>query len=232
VFDQCIACGEDRWLRASGLVILLPHGLDGGGPDHSTGRPERLLAACAGANIQVVNASTPANYFHVLRRQMLREFRKPLVVLTPKALLRHKGCVSTVSEFADGTRFQEVIADGPARDAERVILCSGKVAYLVAEERARRKLEGRIAVVRVEQLHPLPEAAIAAVLAKHPGAKLVWCEEEPANMGMFTHLDRTLERVAGRAVSRAGRAAVATPASGVKYWLEAEEKAYLAAAFG
>ena len=110
VFDQCIACGEDRWLRASGLVILLPHGLDGGGPDHSTGRPERLLAACAGANIQVANVSTPANFFHLLRRQMHRPFRKPLVVLSPKFLLRHKACVSRLAEFEDGTGFRTVIA--------------------------------------------------------------------------------------------------------------------------
>ena len=232
VFDQCIACGENRWLRASGIVILLPHGLDGGGPDHSTGRPERLLAACAGANIQVVNASTPANFFHVLRRQMLRGFRKPLVVLTPKALLRHKACVSTLAEMDEGTCFRHLIVDGPDRDAERVIMCSGKVAYLLAEERARRKLDSEVAILRVEQLHPLPEQAIAEALALHCGAKLLWCEEEPANMGYFMHLDRTLVRIAGRSVARVGRPAAATPAAGVKYWLEAEEKAYLATAFG
>ncbi len=232
VFDQCIACGEDRWLRASGIVILLPHGLDGGGPDHSTGRPERLLAACAGANIQVVNASTPANYFHVLRRQMMRDIRKPLIVLTPKALLRNKACVSPLADFADTTRFCELIVDGPAQNAKRVIVCTGKVAYLLAEERARRKLESEVTILRVEQLHPLPESQIAASLRAHPAAKLVWCEEEPANMGYFTHLDRTLERIGKRSFVRAGRPATATPASGVKYWLEAEEKAYLAAAFG
>ncbi len=231
VFDQCIACGEDRWLRASGIVILLPHGLDGGGPDHSTGRPERLLAACADANIQIVNASTPANYFHLLRRQMMRDFRKPLVVLAPKALLRHKACVSSLADFARDTRFRELIVDGPTQGAKRIILCTGKVAYLLAEERARRKLEADVTILRVEQLHPLPEAAIAATLAAHPAAKLVWCEEEPANMGYYTHLAPTLERLAKRAVVRAGRPAAATPASGVKYWLEAEEKAYLAAAF-
>ena len=230
VFDQCIACGEDRWLRASGIVILLPHGLDGGGPDHSTGRPERLLAAGAGANIQVVNASTPANYFHLLRRQIMRDIRKPLVVLTPKALLRNKSCVSALADFADDTHFRELIIDGPAEGAQRVILCTGKVAYLLAEERARCKLEQEITIIRVEQLHPLPEPAIGDALARHPAATLVWCEEEPANMGYFTHLDRTLERLAKRAIVRAGRPATASPASGVKYWLEAEEKAYLAAA--
>ncbi|MDX2155005.1 MAG: 2-oxoglutarate dehydrogenase E1 component [Hyphomicrobiaceae bacterium] len=156
VFDQAIACGEDRWLRSSGLVILLPHGLDGGGPDHSTGRPERLLAACAGANLQVVNASTPANFFHALRRQMHRPFRKPLVVLTPKALLRHKACVSALSEFSEGTSFRHVIADAGVTKARRVVVCSGKVYYDLASARAERGLGDAVALVRLEQLHPFP----------------------------------------------------------------------------
>jgi 2-oxoglutarate dehydrogenase E1 component len=232
VFDQCIACGEDRWLRASGLVILLPHGLDGGGPDHSTGRPERLLAACAGANLQIVNASTPANFFHALRRQMARPYRKPLVVLTPKALLRHKGCVSTLDEFAEGTAFRAVLPDAEVTGARRVIVCSGKVYYELAAARAERGLERDVALVRLEQLYPFPAAEIAAALARHPFAELVWCEEEPENMGTFTHLDRRLERAAGRTFRRAGRPAVATPAVGVKYWHEAEIRAYLADALG
>ena len=156
VFDQCIACGEDRWLRASGLVILLPHGLDGGGPDHSTGRPERLLAACAGANLQVVNASTPANFFHVLRRQMHRPFRKPLVVLSPKYLLRHKACVSPLADFETGTGFRPVIPDATVRNARRVVLCTGKVFYELQAARAARHLDSDIALVRIEQLHPFP----------------------------------------------------------------------------
>lgn len=233
VFDQCVACGEDRWLRASGLVILLPHGLDGGGPDHSTGRPERLLAACAGANLQVVNASTPASFFHALRRQMARPFRKPLVVLTPKALLRHKACVSTLDDFAEGSGFRPVLTEragiAPAR---RVILCSGKVYYELAAARAERGLEGKVALIRLEQLHPFPAAEVTAALAAHAGADLVWCEEEPENMGYFTHLDRKLEKAAGRTFRRVGRPAVATPAVGVKYWHEAEIKAYLEAALG
>jgi 2-oxoglutarate dehydrogenase E1 component len=231
VFDQCIACGEDRWLRSSGLVILLPHGLDGGGPDHSTGRPERLLAACAGANLWVVNASTPANYFHALRRQTARPFRKPLVVLTPKALLRHKACVSELSELAAGTGFRPLIDDAAVSGARRVILCSGKVFYELQAARAERGLNREVALVRLEQLHPLPEDEIAKALARHPGAELVWCEEEPENMGCFTHLDRRLERIAGRTFRRAGRPSVATPAVGVKYWHEAEIRAYLDAAF-
>jgi 2-oxoglutarate dehydrogenase E1 component len=232
VFDQCIACGEDRWLRSSGLVILLPHGLDGGGPDHSTGRPERLLAACAGANLQVVNASTPANLFHVLRRQMHRPFRKPLVILSPKALLRTKACVSSLAELAEGTGFRAVIPDAGASRARRVVMCTGKAYYELAEARAARGLAQEVALVRLEQLYPLPEAEIAQALAAHGDAELVWCEEEPENMGYFTWLDRRLERIAGRPVRRAGRPAAATPAVGVKYWHEAEIKVYVEAALG
>ncbi|MEZ5853497.1 MAG: 2-oxoglutarate dehydrogenase E1 component [Hyphomicrobiaceae bacterium] len=173
VFDQGIACGEDRWLRASGLVILLPHGLDGGGPDHSTARPERLLAACAGANLQVVNASTPANYFHALRRQMHRPFRKPLVVLSPKALLRHKACVSDLADLAEGSAFQHVIAEQVRPSARRVVLCTGKVYYELDAERTRRGLEDKVALVRIEQLHPLPASAIVEALA--PTATPTWC---------------------------------------------------------
>ena len=232
IFDQGIACGEDRWLRSSGLVILLPHGLDGGGPDHSTGRPERLLAACAGANLQIVNASTPANYFHALRRQMVRSFRKPLVVLTPKALLRHKGCVSTIAEFSEGFGFQTVIPDVAVTGAKRVVLCSGKIFYELQAARAARGLDQSVALLRIEQLHPFPEAELRAVLAPYANAELVWCEEEPENMGYFTHLDRRLERAARRTFRRAGRPAAATPAVGVKYWHEAEIKAFLDQALG
>jgi 2-oxoglutarate dehydrogenase E1 component len=232
VFDQCIACGEDRWLRASGLVILLPHGLDGGGPDHSTGRPERLLAACAGANLQIVNASTPANFFHVLRRQMHRPFRKPLVVLSPKYLLRHKACVSPLADFETDAGFRAVIADATVRNARRVVLCTGKVFYELQAARTARHLEGDIALARIEQLHPFPAEAVADALAAHPAADLVWCEEEPANMGYFLHLRSQLEAAAGRPVRRAGRPAVATPAVGVKYWHEAEIAAFLEQALG
>jgi 2-oxoglutarate dehydrogenase E1 component len=231
VFDQCIVCGEDRWLRASGLVVLLPHGLDGGGPDHSTGRPERLLAACAGANLQIVNASTPANFFHLLRRQIHRPFRKPLVVLAPKALLRHRACVSRLDELGPGTGFQPVLGEAEPRDVRRVILCTGKVFY---ELDAARRTQGLadIALVRIEQLYPFPLADVSGALAAYPGADLVWCEEEPENMGYFTHLRAKLEAASGRPVRRAGRPAVATPAVGVKAWHEAEVRAYLAAALG
>ncbi len=232
VFDQCIACSEDRWLRSTGLVILLPHGLDGGGPDHSTGRPERLLAACAGANLVVANASTPANFFHLLRRQMHWPFRKPLVVLTPKALLRHKGCVSPLADFGPGTAFQPILPDRDVADARRVVLCTGKVYYELKQARADRGLDKDIALIRIEQLHPFPLEALAAALAAHAKAELVWCEEEPENMGYFLHLARELQRAAGRPLQRAGRRASATPAVGVKSWLEAEARALVADALG
>ena len=163
---------------------------------------------------------------------MLSVYRKPLVVLTPKALLRHKACVSTLADFAEGRGFRDVIPDSSVSAARRVILCAGKVYYELAAARAERGLDSAVALVRVEQLNPLPAGAIAAALAPHPGADLVWCEEEPENMGWFTHLDRRLERIAGRPFRRAGRPAVATPAVGVKYWHEAEIKAYLGAALG
>jgi 2-oxoglutarate dehydrogenase E1 component len=230
VFDQCITCGEDRWVRSSGLVLLLPHGLDGGGPDHSTGRPERLMAAAAGTNIQIANASTPANFFHLLRRQMLRPFRKPLVVLTPKALLRNKDCASSLAGFGPGTGFRTVLSEPHVASAERVILCSGKIYYELATARATAGLEDRIAIVRVEQLHPWPGDDLAALLSGCRTDDLVWCEEEPANMGWFTHLDRRLEQLTGRTFRRIGRPAVATPATGVKYWHEAEIRTVIEAA--
>ena len=228
VFDQCIACGEDRWLRASGLVILLPHGLDGGGPDHSTGRPERLLAACAGANLQVVNASTPANFFHVLRRQMHRPFRKPLVVLSPKYLLRHKACVSPLADFETGTGFRPVIPDatGARRTPRRAVHRQGVLRAAGRPRRAPPRLRHRPGAHRA--------AASRSRLASSPtrsppipAPSIVWCEEEPENMGYFLHLRAKLEAAAGRPVRRAGRPAVATPAVGVKYWHEAEIAAYL-----
>lgn len=228
VFDQCIACSEDRWLRSTGLVILLPHGLDGGGPDHSTGRPERLLAACAGANLVVANASTPANFFHLLRRQMHWPFRKPLVVLTPKALLRHKACVSALADFGPDTAFHPVILDSKVKRARRVVLCTGKTYYELLQARAERGLDKTVALVRIEQLWPFPADEVAAALKAHPKAEFVWCEEEPENMGYFRHLAPHLERAAGRPLRRVGRPAAATPAVGVKTWLTAQARALVA----
>jgi len=232
VFDQFIACGEDRWIRSSGLTLLLPHGLDGGGPDHSTARPERLLAACAKGNIQVVNPSTPANYFHVLRRQMVRDFRKPLVILSPKSLLRHRGCVSRLADMGPGSGFLNVISDTGAKNAERVVLCSGKIYYELAAERKQRGLGTRIALVRIEQFYPFPESEVRDVLATWPTADLIWAQEEPANMGVFAWLDRRLEATAGRAFRLVSRPAAPTPAVGVKDWHEAERSLLINRALG
>ena len=230
VFDQVVACGETRWLMESGLTILLPHGLDGGGPDHATGRPERLLAACARGNIRVVNASTPANFFHALRRQATGPLRKPLVVLTPKVLLRHAACVSQLDEMGRGTGFRTVIGDG-REDARRVVLCTGKLYYLLDAARRERGLDD-VALVRLEQLYPLDEAALAEVLAAHGEAELVWAQEEPENMGYFGWLDRRLERIAGRRVRLVSRPAMPSPATGPKSWNEAEAAAVTDAALG
>jgi len=168
----------------------------------------------------------------VLRRQMHRPFRKPLVVLTPKYLLRHKACLSPLADFETRTGFRLVIPDRSVREARRVVLCTGKVFYELQAARAARHLEADIALVRIEQLHPFPADAVTEALAAHPNADLVWCEEEPENMGYFLHLRPRLEAAAGRSVRRAGRPAVATPAVGVKYWHEAEVAAYLAQALG
>lgn len=216
VLDQFISCGTDRWGLASGLVILAPHGLDGGGPDHSTARPERLLNLCSGANLVVAHPSTPANLFHLLRRQLLLPVRVPLVVLSAKALLRRDSCVSALDEFGPDCGFRTVIPDDMVRRAQRVVLCSGKIWHELAEARRDWQLEDCVALVRVEQLNPLPLAALANALARHKGAELVWCEEEPENMGPFRVLDRRLEAALGERVTRVGRTQAATPAAGWK----------------
>jgi len=231
VFDQFIVCGEDRWMRSSGLAILLPHGLDGGGPDHSSAHPERLLAACAKGNIQVINPSTPANYFHALRRQMARDFRKPLIVLSPKILLRHRDCVSNLSDMESGTGFHCVLPEATTKNARRVILCSGKIFYELAAARQEMGLADTVALVRIEQLYPFPAEDLRHALNAHPKADVVWVQEEPANMGVFNWLDRRLEAVAGRPVRLVSRPDAASPGVGVKDWHEAEKAAVINAAF-
>ena len=226
VMDQFISCGEERWLRSSGLVLLLPHGLDGGGPDHSTAHPERLLNACANGNMEVINASTPAQYFHLLRRQMHRPFRKPLALLAPKTLLRYRACVSDFEEFGPGTGFRNILPE-PTATAHRVILCSGKIYFELSEERGRQNLQGHVAIVRLEQLYPLDVEGLKTVLARYPGAELVWCQEEPANMGAFCVIERLLESAAGRAVRYVGRPPAASPAVGSHAWHEQERRGVL-----
>ena len=199
IIDQFLACAESKWLRMSGLVMLLPHGYEGQGPEHSSARLERYLQLCAEDNLQVANCTTPANYFHILRRQIKRNFRKPLILMTPKSLLRHKGCVSALQEFGPDSAFQAVYSDSDSRIAEnkkvsRVVLCCGKVYYDLLAARDARKITD-IALVRVEQLYPLPAKRLAAELARYPKAEIVWCQEEPENMGAWHFIDRRLESV-------------------------------------
>ncbi|NKB48343.1 MAG: 2-oxoglutarate dehydrogenase E1 component [Alphaproteobacteria bacterium] len=223
IIDQFIAPGESKWLRMSGLVMLLPHGYEGQGPEHSSARLERYLQLCAEDNMQVCNITTPANYFHALRRQVRRNFRKPLVVMTPKSLLRHKLCVSELDDFGPGTTFHRVLYDNEklCEDSEvkRVVLCSGKVYYDLFEERAKQGLRD-VFFLRLEQLYPFPCQALIEELGRFPEAEIVWCQEEPQNMGAWTFIDRRLEEVMvkiGATQSRpryVGRPEAASPATG------------------
>lgn len=228
IFDQFVCSGESKWLRMSGLVMLLPHGMEGQGPEHSSARLERHLQLCAEDNWQVCNLTTPANYFHALRRQIRRSFRKPLVLMTPKSLLRHRRCVSALAELEEGTGFRPVIGDGPAAEgrARRVLLCSGKVYYDLLAAREERGA-GDVALVRVEQLYPFPAAELAGELAMHRRAEVVWCQEEPQNMGAWGFVDRRLEALLGgldvdaSRPSYVGRPEAASPATG---WLEKHQR--------
>ncbi|MDX2096089.1 MAG: 2-oxoglutarate dehydrogenase E1 component [Alphaproteobacteria bacterium] len=223
VIDQFIASGENKWLRMSGLVMLLPHGYEGQGPEHSSARLERFLQLCGEDNMQVANITTPANLFHALRRQMRRNFRKPLVVMTPKSLLRHKLCVSTLADFAPGTRFQRVIGetDTLAKDGnvKRVIFTSGKLYYDLLEARREKAIDD-IALVRVEQYYPFPASEIEATLKKYPNAQVAWAQEEPENMGAWRFIGPRIGEVMdalGRTPPRIqyiGRKEAASPAAG------------------
>ena len=219
VIDQFISSGEAKWDRLSGLVLLLPHGYEGQGPEHSSARLERYLQLCALENMQVCVPTTPAQMFHMLRRQMLRDARKPLIVMTPKSLLRHKLAISTLDELASGS-FQLAIGDTTAKDAtrvRRVVLCSGKVYYDLVEDAAKRRIED-VAIVRVEQLYPFPRAEVSAELARYPAAKdLVWCQEEPMNQGAWYQIQHHLQSVIARTKQKlayAGRARSPAPACG------------------
>jgi 2-oxoglutarate dehydrogenase E1 component len=231
VIDQFIASGESKWNRSSGITLLLPHGYEGQGPEHSSARPERFLQACAEDNMQVCNFTTPANYFHALRRQVKRNFRKPLVVMTPKSLLRLPAAVSPVAEFTGG-RFREVIDDmlDPA-GVKRVVLCSGKVYYDLAARRAELKKEDA-AIVRVEQLYPWPQDQLAAVLARYKRAKeWVWCQEESQNMGGWWYAEPLL-RGMGVDIGFVGRDASASPAAGSHHVHKHEQAELVDSALG
>ncbi len=230
IFDQYVTGGEDRWLFRSPLVMMLPHGWDGGGPDHSTGHLERVLARCARGNIMVASPTTPANLFHILRRQLAWPWRKPLVLMTPKKMLRAAQCVSSFEDFDEGTAFRPVIAEDVAAPS-RVIVCAGKVALTIAEARKARGIEGEIAIVRLEQLYPFPEAALAEALARWGDAEVVWVQEEPENLGAFVWADRRLERAAGRRMDGICRPAAASPAVGWGAWHTLEEEQLMDDAF-
>jgi 2-oxoglutarate dehydrogenase E1 component len=233
IIDEFVAAGESKWQRMSGVTLFLPHGYDGQGPDHSSARLERFLQLCAENNMQVVNVTTPAQIFHVLRRQMRRQFRKPLVVMTPKSLLRHPRAVSPLSAFTSGG-FSPVL-DEDAADSHRVrtvLVCAGKVFYTLAEARERASGDGPV-IVRVEQLYPFPERELAAVLDRYSGARDVrWVQEEPANQGAWSFIHPRLERLlGGRArLTYVGRDEAASPATGSHAAHQAEEQALVAAA--
>ncbi len=196
--DQFISSSESKWLRMSGITLLLPHGYEGQGPEHSSARLERYLQMCAEDNMQVANCSTPANYFHILRRQMRRNFRKPLILMTPKSLLRHKACVSSLADMAESSTFLSVIPENLKTIAEdkkirRVVMCSGKIYYDLIAARDERKITD-IAIVRLEQFYPFPQKHLAKELARYSKATdIVWCQEEPQNMGAWNFLDRRIE---------------------------------------
>ncbi|MDQ4086553.1 MAG: 2-oxoglutarate dehydrogenase E1 component, partial [Pseudomonadota bacterium] len=208
IIDQFISAGEAKWLRASGLVMLLPHGYEGQGPEHSSARPERYLQLCAEDNMQVANCTTPANYFHILRRQMHRDFRKPLVILTPKSLLRHKAAVSSLAEFTGESHFRRILSDpgAPAdQEVRRLVLCTGKLAYELIEARDKAALRD-VSIVRIEQLYPFPGEALLARLKRMTHLEeVVWAQEEPQNQGYWAHVEPRIERRLGEAALKPKR---------------------------
>ena len=244
VFDQFISAGERKWLRMSGLVCLLPHGYEGQGPEHSSARLERFLQLCAEDNMQVVNCTTPANFFHVLRRQLKREFRKPLIAMTPKSMLRNKRATSSLEAFGPGTSFHRLLWDHAethknekiklAKDdtIRRVVLCSGKVYYDLYEEREKRGIDD-VYLLRVEQVYPFPLKALVKELSRFKKAEIVWCQEEPKNMGAWFFVEPYLEWVLGQVggkskrVRYAGRPAAAATATGLMSKHLAQLKAFL-----
>src|SRR3954465_9829013 len=249
VFDQFISSGERKWLRMSALVCLLPHGYEGQGPEHSSARLERYLQMCAEDKMQVANCTTPANYFHIRRRQLKREIRKPLILMTPKSLLRHKRAVSTLAETSGESPFPRLLWNDPQqswRDSvklvrdnkiRRVVMCSGKVYYDLYEEREKRDVND-VYLLRIEQLYPVPLKALVQELGRFSKAEFMWCQEEPRNMGAFSFIPPYLEWVLGQIGAKnkqpiyAGRAAAAATAVGQMPLHLKQLKALLDAALG
>jgi len=247
LFDQFISSGERKWLRLSGLVCLLPHGYEGQGPEHSSARLERFLQMCAEDNMQVANCSTPANYFHILRRQLKRDIRKPLILMTPKSLLRHKRAVSTMADMATGSSFHRLLWDDAEKASEkiklvkddkirRVVLCTGKVYYDLYEEREQRGIDD-VYLLRTEQLYPFPLKALVNELGRFKKAEVVWCQEEPKNMGAWSFVEPYLEWVLGQSGGKSkrpryvGRPASAATATGLMSKHLAQLKSFLDEAF-
>ena len=241
IIDQFIAAGEAKWLRASGLVLLLPHGFEGQGPEHSSARLERYLQLCANDNLQVANCTTPANYFHILRRQMRRDFRKPLVLMTPKSLLRHKLAVSPIADFTGDSHFRRLLSDlnPPAKgETRRLVLCSGKLSYELMEARDAAGDLG-VEIMRVEQIYPFPAEPLVKRLKDMPELKqVIWAQEEPQNNGSWTFVEPYIEACladagfAGMRPQYAGRPASASPATGLAKRHAAEQASLIAGALG
>lgn len=219
IIDQFLVASEAKWRQSSGLVLLLPHGYEGMGPEHSSGRPERFLQLCGDYNIQVANLTTPAQLFHILRRQVLRDFRKPLVIMTPKSLLRHPQCISPISEFVSGS-FAEVIDDEFIQDkssVQRVVFCTGKIYYELNKEREELKDNQKVALIRVEQLYPFPEKRIDEILHGYSKAtEILWTQEEPSNMGAWTFIRHRIKQLStrSRTFRYCGRTSAGTTAEG------------------
>ncbi len=215
IIDQFLSAAEDKWKTQNGLVMLLPHGYEGQGAEHSSGRMERFLQLCADNNLQVANCSTPANFFHILRRQLKWKFRKPLIVFTPKSLLRLPKCTSTLDEMATG-KFQEVIDDTAvnAKDIDTVVFCTGKFYYDLLAKQEEIGGTCNIALVRIEQLYPLPKNQLADIVAKYPNAnKHIWAQEEPSNMGAWASMQRHFSAVDLELISLRASGAPATGSS-------------------
>jgi 2-oxoglutarate dehydrogenase E1 component len=231
IVDQFITAGESKWRRMNGLVMLLPHGYEGQGPEHSSARLERFLQQCAEYNIAVANLSTPANLFHIFRRQLERPFRKPLVIMSPKSLLRHPMCVSSKADFEEGTAFQEIIDDAMASESKdqvkRLLMCSGKIYYDLHAHRIDEKIED-VAIMRVEQLYPLDTDALDVMMASYKKAEVYWVQEEPANMGAWSYMRLKLPFVDLKLISRK---ASASPATGFKKVHDENQKEIVAEAF-
>jgi 2-oxoglutarate dehydrogenase E1 component len=236
IFDQFLCSAESKWLRMSGLVVLLPHGFEGQGPEHSSARLERYLQLCAEDNWQVANCTSPANYFHILRRQMHRDFRKPLIMMTPKSLLRHKRCVSRLDEFGPGSSFHRLLWDDappcPDKDVKRVVLCSGKVYFDLLEAREQKGVKN-VYLQRIEQLYPFPKKILREELERFPDAEVVWCQEEPQNMGAWSfvapRIEQTLKKIDVRArrAKYVGRPESASTATGSARIHAAEQAALI-----